>query len=121
MHQVRFIIHVRLKLFKLFLCLVLPRHIPPNDMLNNTVFLRPDLAQILHVDEKQGLWEIKIWMFISYQSNSARWNSTYVTEKNETVKLPSRLVFAKDTFWNPDIGRKYFFNMRTFSLNCRRL
>ena len=77
---------------------VLPQHFPPYDMLNNTVYIYNDLLQIVDVDEKQGLWEIKLWIFLSYRSDQAKdaW------EGNES--LPQTMLFPQGTFWTPDIS-----------------
>ena len=89
---------------------VLPQHFPPYDMLNNTVYIYNDLLQIVDVDEKQGLWEIKLWIFLSYRSEQAKdaWEGN--------GSLPQTMLFPQGTFWTPDISMNCFFNGIT-SLN----
>ncbi|XP_063723460.1 acetylcholine receptor subunit alpha-1-A-like isoform X2 [Symsagittifera roscoffensis] len=76
----------------------IPKYSPPLDMEDSSVYLFTDLMQILSLDEKKGAWEIKIWIYANYISESASWNSTADSED-----LPNYLVIPQGTFWKPEI------------------
>ena len=77
----------------------LPKYFPPYDMLNKTVFVYTDLMQIFNVDEKHGIWVVKIWLSLSYQSKAAMWN-----DSGNGSSLPSSVIVPSGTFWTPDLG-----------------
>ena len=79
----------------------LPKHTPPRDMVNKTVYLSLDLYHIVDVDEKNGILTVKLTFFMYYYTPSASWNESELGEIN-TIAAPS------DTFWTPDVGKKVF-------------
>ncbi len=70
---------------------------PPRDLCNDSVHIYVDLIQIMNVDEKDGLWTVKLWVYYYYFTESLHWNSSDY-DGIETLVVPP------DTFWNPDIG-----------------
>ncbi len=76
----------------------LPRHSPPSDISNNkTVTVELIVEQILNVDEKQGIWGLKLFVNYDYFSPSVAWNSSEFGGKD-------RLQVPRRDFWMPDFG-----------------
>ncbi|XP_063720313.1 neuronal acetylcholine receptor subunit alpha-7-like [Symsagittifera roscoffensis] len=76
----------------------IPTMWPPVDMVNRTVFIYVDLFKIQEVDEKNGMWVGKFFIYVYYYSPSAQWNkSEYNNGTVESFLLP------KGTLWMPDI------------------
>ncbi|XP_075255777.1 neuronal acetylcholine receptor subunit alpha-5-like [Convolutriloba macropyga] len=73
-----------------------PQLIPPMDMVNNMVNVKIDIYQIVDIDEKDGLWTAKLYLYLFYDTPSARWNR----EDYGGIEL---ITVPKDTFWSPDL------------------
>ena len=59
-----------------------------------------DLFQILNVDVKNGVGEIKFFLYVYYTSPSAAWDpSLYGDGSMDIILVPA------GTFWSPDIGK----------------
>ncbi|XP_075264708.1 neuronal acetylcholine receptor subunit eat-2-like, partial [Convolutriloba macropyga] len=78
---------------------VLPKYVPPFDMEDRLVKVYLDLLQILKMDEKMGVWEVKLSIYLRYNSPSATWNNS----QWGTQGLLDALTFPHSTFWSPDI------------------
>ena len=75
----------------------LTRYFAPFDMVDNTVYLYVDLYKILSVDEREGSWTVKLWMYLYYFCPSVAWDISLYGNR-------TTLIVPKDTFWHPDFG-----------------
>ncbi|XP_075243914.1 neuronal acetylcholine receptor subunit eat-2-like [Convolutriloba macropyga] len=73
----------------------LPKYVPPDDMVDNTVHIFLDLYQISDVNEQQGVITVKLWLYYYYYSEEAKWNSSEFQRQ--------ALLVPKGTFWEADI------------------
>ncbi|XP_075257942.1 neuronal acetylcholine receptor subunit alpha-7-like isoform X1 [Convolutriloba macropyga] len=67
-------------------------------MENKTVYVYIDLFKLQEVDEKDGLWVAKLFLYYYYYSHSARWNSSDYNDGTLTA-----FFVPQGTFWTPDI------------------
>ena len=70
---------------------------PPGGLVNNSVEVCSDLYQIVDVDEKNGMINLKIWMYVSYKLEEPLWEPS---DFGNTTKVQ----FPTDTFWRPDLS-----------------
>ena len=75
----------------------LTKNSPPAGMQNDSVFLFLDLYQIINVDEKNGILDLKFWIFLYYNMNESLW-------AEPDYSGVRAMQFPMDTFWRPDIG-----------------
>ena len=71
---------------------------PHGNMIDNTVYLYTDLYQLLDVDEKMGLVNAKIWMYLYYYLPDIAWDPADYGGLD-------RFTVPKGTFWIPDISK----------------
>ena len=74
----------------------IPKHVPPEDMFNKTIFIEFDLMQLLDIDEKNGIWMARASVFGLYVVPSARWDPELFNNSNH-------LILPRYSVWNPDI------------------
>ena len=67
-----------------------------SEMRNNTVYFYLDLYQILSINEKEGVVNLKLWVFLSYYLPHLQWNASDYGGIS-AVSLP------ENTLWVPDI------------------
>ena len=94
----------------------IPKYTSPYDMFNNSVNMYTDIMQILSINEKEGSWQVRMWLAIHYKSENAAWNRTVNGKKEQ---LPDYLLVPSETFWTPDIGnlnQHLFFSKNQYSL-----
>ena len=77
----------------------IPKYTPPYDMENKTVYFYLEMLQILNVDQKMGIWEVKFFVDIYYYTPSAKWDPKEYG--NGTLDA---MVVPAGTFWTPDLG-----------------
>ena len=76
---------------------VLPRFSPPANIENSAVYIHADIMQILFVNEKDGVWSVKLWLSFFYLTPSCRWDP-------QQFGGIDRIVVPGNTFWTPDLG-----------------
>ena len=87
----------------------IPKFSPPLDMKDRSVYLYTDLVQILSINEKEGVWEVKLWISVEYLCEKASWNSTA-----DSKDLPFYLAVPQGTFWKPEIGEIFLTHLFWF-------
>ena len=76
---------------------VLPKSLPPSDMLDRTIRVFVDINQISDVNEKDGYLTIQLWIYCAYGSPSAAWDPL---EFGNTTEI----TVPQSTFWVADIS-----------------
>ena len=71
------------------------KHAPHANMTDNTVYLYIDLYQLLGVDEKQALVNLKLWFYLTYYIPDLAWDP-------EAIGVYS-VIFPPGTVWTPDV------------------
>ena len=78
-------------------------------MVDRAVLVYADILQLLGVDEKRGVWQVRMALYLYYDSPSAAWNESSLFEGGEFENvtgsgLLDSVIVAGGTFWTPDIG-----------------
>ena len=72
-------------------------YIPPNIRYNRTVFINVDLFQVMEVDERKGMVEVKLSLDLVYYLYGLDW--THVFPNCASTEL----VVPRGTVWRPDL------------------
>ena len=78
----------------------IPKHFPPYDLQDRTVWLYIDILQITDIDEKKGSLELKMALDVFYVCPGAAWNKSDFGDG-----LLDIFFVPASTFWKPDIGK----------------